>query len=370
MDSLEKARYGIDSYKEWLDAEGLRVVEGLAIDCTSVETALWPRTGASAAVLHLEGRGDFCNMILHELAPGKSTSPQRHLFEEIIFVLEGAGSTRVELPNGDQRTFEWSDGSLFAIPLNATYRHFNGRGNRRALLISTTNLPMMLNLFHNEKFVFTNGFDFDDRIGKKEFFSGEGIMSLVRQGNDTWETNFVPNLQTIELPDFSDRGAGGGCLIFLLADSSMHAHVSEMPAGTYKKAHRHGPGYHVMCVAGSGFSLMWREGDQDFVRIDWKNGVVFPPADLQWHQHFTTSPEPARYFATGFGSLRYPFTLARRREILGEKVAFATSTKEGGDQIEYGDQDPRIHPMWLKEIAMHGIASRMDRFFPKTAKIG
>ena len=174
----------------------------------------------------------------------------------------------------------------------------------------------------------------------------------------------MPDLQSIELPDFSDRGAGGGNLIFLLADSSMHAHVSEMPVGTYKKAHRHGPGYHVMCVGGSGFSLMWREGDKEFERIEWKHGTVFPPADQQWHQHFTTSPSSARYLGIGFGSLRYPFTSERRREILGEKVAFSTSVKDGGDQIEYADQDPRIHPIYLEELARRGLKAKMDRFFP------
>jgi len=39
MNVLQQARYGIDSYMDWLKAEGLRVVEGLAIDCTQVETA-------------------------------------------------------------------------------------------------------------------------------------------------------------------------------------------------------------------------------------------------------------------------------------------------------------------------------------------
>jgi quercetin dioxygenase-like cupin family protein len=365
MTAIEKARYGVDSYKDWLAREGLPVCEGLAIDCMSVETDEWARTGARGAALHLDGRGDFCNMFLHEIPPGKSTSPQRHLFEEVVYVLEGSGSTQLELPSGERRTFEWGARSLFGIPLNARYRHFNGSGTSRARLVSTTNLPMVLNLFHNERFVFTVDFDFDDRLGKKEYFAGEGVMQMVRQGNDTWETNFVADLQKIELPDFSDRGAGGGCLIFLLADSSMHAHVSEMPVGTYKKAHRHGPGYHVMCVAGSGFSLMWHEGEKDFHRIEWQHGVVFPPADQQWHQHFTTSTGSARYFATGFGSLRYPFTQARRDEILGEKVAFATSTKEGGDQIEYRDQDPRIHPIYLEELARRGLQSKMDRYFPQ-----
>jgi uncharacterized RmlC-like cupin family protein len=301
-------------------------------------------------------------MLLYELAPGRSSAAQQHVYEEVIYVVEGRGSTQIELPGGERRTFEWGPSSLFAVPLNARYRHFNGSGAERALLVSTTNLPMMLNLFHNEAFVFDNPFYFGDRIGRKEYFAGEGVLSLVRQGNDTWETNFVPDLQTIELPDFSDRGAGGGCLIFLLADSSMHAHVSEMPAGTYKKAHRHGPGYHVMCVGGEGYSLMWYEGQNDYERIEWKHGVVFPPADQQFHQHFTTSTTPARYLAMGFGSLRYPFTAARRAEILGERVAFSTSTKDGGDQIEYADQDPRIHPMYLDVLRAHGIASQMDRF--------
>ena len=45
--------------------------------------------------------------------------------------------------------------------------------------------------------------------------------------------------------------------MFILADGTMHAHISEMQVGTYKKAHRHGADFHVMCVAGKGYSLLW-----------------------------------------------------------------------------------------------------------------
>ena len=105
MNAFEQARYGIDSYKEWIKAERLPVVEGLAIDCAKVETALWPRIGVRAAALHLDGRGDFCNMLLYELGPRQSTLPQHHLFEEVIYVIEGAGTTQLELPSGERRTF-------------------------------------------------------------------------------------------------------------------------------------------------------------------------------------------------------------------------------------------------------------------------
>jgi hypothetical protein len=34
-----------------------------------------------ASVLHLDGRGDFCNAFVFDIPPGKSTLPQRHLYE-------------------------------------------------------------------------------------------------------------------------------------------------------------------------------------------------------------------------------------------------------------------------------------------------
>ena len=120
---------------------------------------------------------------------------------------------------------------------------------------------------------------------------------------------------------------------------------------------------------GSGFSLAWFEGDKDFMRFDWQHGFVFPPADRQFHQHFTTSGTPARYLATAVGGIRYPFTAANRRTYLGakpgEKGASSTSIKEGGDQIEFEDQDPRIHPLWLEEMRKAGLEPRMPMFAVK-----
>jgi hypothetical protein len=95
---------------------------------------------------------------------------------------------------------------------------------------------------------------------------------------------------------------------------------------------------------------------------------VFPPADQQFHQHFNASQAPARYLATGVGGLRYPLTLQQRRSLLGvkpgEKGAVSLSLKEGGDQIEYEDQDKRIHPIWLEEMRKNGVTPRMGKVFP------
>lgn len=363
------SNYNIDAYLEWVKKEGLKVTEDYGIDLFKVETQLWPRFGVKGAAVHLIGRGDFANMFVLDIPPGGSTTPQRHLYEDVYYCLEGTGSTQIEFPDGTKRSFEWGPRAMFAVPLNAKHRHFNGSGRERALLVTTTDLPLVLNTFHNEKFVFENDFDFMERAGKQGYYSGEGDLITVRPGNHMWETNFVPDLGSIELRAWGDRGAGGTNIMFVLADGTMHAHISEMPVGTYKKGHRHGPGFHVMCVTGHGYSLLWFDKDKDFLRIDWKHGVVFPPADQQFHQHFNTSQAPARYLATGTGGLRYPLTTGVRRSLWGlkpgEKGAVSTSIKEGGDQYEYEDQNPKIHAIWLEEMRKNGVEPKMDKWFPE-----
>ena len=99
--------------------------------------------------------------------------------------------------------------SLFALPLNARYQHFNASGQERARLASTNNFCMMLNLFHNDEFVFNNPYEFPERQGSQKAFSGEGDFIPVRPGRNMWETNFVPDLAAFELKEWKARGAGG-----------------------------------------------------------------------------------------------------------------------------------------------------------------
>jgi mannose-6-phosphate isomerase-like protein (cupin superfamily) len=357
MNAPETPRVAVDVYLEWLKKEGIPVMEDFGVDLLKVPTARWARCEVDAAAVHLKGRGDFLCMFVFDIPASGATAPQRHLYEEVFYVLEGRGSTTIETPDGRRHSFEWGPRSLFAIPLNTRYRLFNASGSQRARLVSTTNLPAVMNMFHDERFVFANDWDFEDRIGSAKYFSGEGDFIPIRPGNHLWETNFVPDLEAIELQPWGDRGAGGSNIMFMLADGTMHAHISEMPVGTYKKAHRHPADFHVMCVTGTGYSLLWYEGQRDWVKVDWKHGTVFAPPDAMFHQHFNTSAVPARYLATAYGSLRYPFTEGKRAALFG---GVSTSVKKGGNQIEYADQDPRVHELFERETAKNGVAVRMQ----------
>ena len=357
---MNETRYLIDPHRDFIESEGIPIIEDFGLDLLTVETEPWARMGRGVrgAYALVRGRGDFLDTYVLELAPGAETEPQRHLYEEVLYVLDGKGSTTVETPAG-RRSFEWGAKSLFALPLNARYQHFNGSGSRPARLVAVTNLPLVLKAFHNLDFVFANDHVFAERFGDERQYAGDGNFLPVRPGRHQWETNFVPDLSTFELREWRARGAGGSNIMFVLADGTMHAHMSEMPVGTYKKGHRHGADFHIFPVTGHGYSLLWYEGDEDFVRVDWRHGSVYAPPDMMFHQHFNTSPEPARYLAVAFGGLRYPFSEDKRKTFMGMDV----SVKDGGRQIEYEDQDHRIHRIYVEELRKHGVEPRMDDVF-------
>src|SRR5216684_6133158 len=172
----------LDPYAAWAANEGVPVIEDFGVDLLKVPTAPWRRFGIDGALVHLKGRGDFVSIFVLELAPGAKSAPQKHLFEEVVYVLSGHGNTTIETSDGRKHSFEWGPKSLFALPLNTRYQHFNSSGRERARLASTNNLALILNLFHNEAFVFDNGYDFPERQGAAKYFSGEGEFIPVRPG--------------------------------------------------------------------------------------------------------------------------------------------------------------------------------------------
>ncbi|HZS64507.1 MAG TPA: hypothetical protein VFA53_08435 [Xanthobacteraceae bacterium] len=364
--SAAQPKFLVDPYLEWTKKEGIPIHEDFGVDLTTAAVAPWPRLGdkCQASFVHLHGRGDWMTIFVLEIPPGGSSAPQQHLYDEIFYVLSGQGSMVVELPDGTKRSFEWGPRAMFAPPLNAKYRIFNASGREPARLACANDLRVMMNILHDEKFFFDNPYEFPEREQPAGYYAGEGEMTSIRPGRHLWETNFVPDLGAFELKAWEARGAGSSNIQFLLSESSIGAHVSEMPVGTYKKGHRHGPGLHVLFIHGSGYSLLWYHGDKDYKRVEWKHGVVFAPPDEMFHQHFDTSARPARYLALGFGSKRYPIVLERRLGSEGRRSD--VSIKDGGAQIEYADQDPRLHAIWLEEIAKTGVKSQMGKYIDES----
>jgi len=354
---MKQAEIGGKSFFDrWLEGEGIPVIKDFFVeDIGKVHLEWWERKGGFGCFLNLIGAGDTNNAYICEIPPGKNLTPQRHMYEEMIFVVSGRGATTIWHEGDKKQTFEWQEGSLFSPPLNAWHQHFNGSGDKPARYLAVTSAPMVMNLYHNYDFVFNNPFVFRDRYNSQEdYFSGKGKHYEGKNHNfigNLWETNFVPDVRGFQLMEYNERGAGSKNIKFELSENTMGAHVSEFPVGSYKKAHRHGPGANVVILRGKGYSLMWPEG-LPMKRFDWHEYSMVVPPDMWFHQHFNAGREPARYLALRWGS---------KKHKMGKAYTGAEDVKKGGNQIEYEDEDPRVREIFEEALAKEGISSRMPK---------
>jgi hypothetical protein len=228
----------------------------------------WDARGIDAVFLDLIGCESLAGMFIGEIAPGGATEPVRQLYDETLYVVSGRGSTTIEI-GGEKASFEWGPGSLFAIPLNCSYRLLNGSGTEPA------------------------GFDF-----KRVRSENEALEAVLYRPDSThqhtavdlYDALFVPDILAVPRSVFKERGEGVSCVYFEQAGSVISSHFAEIPGCRFFYPHRHGPSAFVFTLGGPGYSLMWREDGAKVERFDWPEddiGVIVPP-NMWWHGHFAT----------------------------------------------------------------------------------
>ncbi|MHB8812519.1 MAG: cupin domain-containing protein [Steroidobacteraceae bacterium] len=335
-------------YTDWIRKEGLDIISALYIpNLHTVELKRWERRGGRGVYINHDASRTSNDCYICEIPPGGKLAPQRQLFEEMIYVLDGRGSTTVWNDAGQKISFEWSKGALFAVPLNCWHQHFNGQGREAARYVAVTNGPQVMNVFGDMEFVFNTQYDFKNRFtGDPEYFANKG-----EQKGFLLETNFVADAINLPLITARERGAGGGHIRFNMARGSMNSHISQFPVATYKKAHCHGPGAHVIVLHGEGYTLMWPEGEEP-KRYEWQEGSMIVPPNMWFHQHFNTGTTPGRYLAFKHEGVAI-------RNVQGVPKAWI-SRRLGGDQIDYVDEKPVIRQMFTEALRKSGMTPRME----------
>lgn len=336
-------------YRKFRDQEGIPVHKGLYVDdVNELETGKWERTGQRGAFINLYGTDGVDDLQIHELEPKGRMETQQHLYEEIVYVSQGQGLTAVG--EGDNETiFEWNEHSLFFIPYNTPYRYVN-TSDTPARLISQTYLPQLMTMIKDQDLIFDCEQDVWSKYRSDEYYSSEGGIyegdeeSSRGGGGLVWEANFVPNVNTFDkLGQWQNQA--GGFVFFRMPQTSMFAHIGEFPVGEYKKAHQHGPGANVFMLSGEGYSLMWEEGMNKKIKVDWGPGSIFTPPALWYHHHFNTGADLARSFALHYPSIG----------TLREGGAFDPTKHE----IEYVDEDPDIRALYKSELNKNGLDLQM-----------
>lgn len=337
---------GKSAYERWVEEQGVPTLKTFFLqDLNEVALGPWERKGGRGAIINLEGTGDTDDAYICELTGGWKSSPERHFYEELVYVLEGRGATTIWQEGGPKQTFEWQAGSLFVIPFNAWFQHFNGSGDQVARYIAFTSAPLMMNLINDPEFIFNCPYVFRNRFdGEADYFKGAGS----HYGKQIWDVNFIANIHALSLKESEERGRGNRTTIIEIGCSALIAHMSQFSVGRYKKAHRHAAGAQIIILEGEGYSLLWPEGSAS-KRCEWKPNSVISPPDQWFHQHFNTSERETRYLAIRWNSKKYKVF----KDIVDRSV------KEGGTQIEYEDEDPKIRREFEAELAKRGIQSRM-----------
>ena len=245
-------------YVRWVRGEGLDIISAHYVpDLNTVELKPWERRGGRGVFINHEASRTSNDCYVCEIPAGKELTPQRQLFEEMILVLAGHGSTSVWNDAGQKVTFEWGPGAMFAIPLNTWHQHFNAQGKEPVRFISLTDAPVVINRYRNLDYIFNNNFIFTDRYsgGADEWGKGGRYLPDVKRGR-VWESNFIADLWGFQPKDYKERGGDNRTTLFEFVDNTMSAHLSEFPVGKYKKAHRHGAGAHIVMLTGSGYSFL------------------------------------------------------------------------------------------------------------------
>jgi len=357
------------AYFKWMARQGIPVVDGYGVeDVRDIAMASWARMGGNAAFVNLYGMEGVTGMYVGEIPAGGTLNPERHFYEEVICVLEGQGAAEVWQDGGRKQMFEWGPWSLFAPPLNTWHRLLNG-GRTPVKFLAVTNAPLVMDVVHNEEFVFNCPYNFADRYSAAEGYFNQGHKRYESGMQHIWETNFITDIQSASIDKREVKGAGVSITQFELAGNSLIGHLAQWPAGRYHKAHYHGPRAILMGLQSSGYVLLWSKEigtrpyeagrSADVVEVKWKAGSVYCPPGGWFHQHFNTGAQPARHLALRYGSRIHPlgFKIADKRSEDGVYI----DIKRGGTLIEYADEDPHIRKHYEDEMKQTGVQCEMPQ---------
>lgn len=344
--------YQWSPFHEWLAAQGAPVHRGYYIeDLRTVPLGRWEQRECDAAFLELAGQEGVTSSYVLEIPPGGQTAPFRVAVDEALYVLQGRGLASIR-PAGStwDKTFEWQDHSLFLVPSNHEYVLSNTQGGQPSRLLVVNYLPLAMAISPNPAAMFENP------VVDPLALQGGGLGNIYSEARvakddsygrerDVWISGFFPDMQAWDRlrPD-RGRGAMSRHVMIWFPKSPITAHMSVFPARTYKKAHRHGPGFVIVIPAGEGYSVMWPEG-RERVIVPWHEGSCFVPPMRWWHQHFNVSSDPNRYLA-----------IHPPRPLMGMSERVEDPSR---DQIEYVEEDPWIRQRFEEELAKRNMTSDM-----------
>ena len=362
-------------YERYMEEQEIPIHWGLigVRDVRELALGSWKRMGGNGAFLPLEGTGNVSHVYVVEIPPRGTLNPEKHMYEEMFLVIEGRGSTEVWSDDSgkNQLSFEWQAGSVFSIPLNSWHRLVNGSSSP-ALILVAGNAPPIMYLLDNQEAIFNNASHFADRWAATDYSQKELETDPVNL-RTVYTGAIVPDAVEAEAPYDGQRGVGHCKFAMRMCGNKFGASVAEYPSGCYSKCHAHEAGPLIACLTGKGYSITWPDsagirpwengrGDEVKVQEYVPGGIVSAaPGGARWyHGHFGLAKDKFRVLQIGGGGAGpngYP------NRVFGkpgdEFKSMNLDLKEGGNTIEYCDEDPVIRQMFKEALEREGGAFSM-----------
>ncbi|MEX0806988.1 MAG: cupin domain-containing protein [Candidatus Binatia bacterium] len=350
--------YVTSSYEEFVKMEGVPLYEGSYLeDLSTLPLSDWERGGGNAKAAYTRlGNQETNGLQIVEIPPKGELKAEHHMYDEVMFVLKGRGATTLWQEGEPKHTVEWDEGALLALPLNAWHQEFNASSDEPCRLLFGSNLPQVLNLYHNRDFIFNNPYVFRDRYSNnlQNFFSDKGRRRKAK----VYETNFITDVRKFELDPLPEGGYRTEVMRISMASTILGIHIKSIAEGTYTNAHRHPGGAHVMVITGEGYELLFMPGEEKKrQKVLTKPYSVIGPKDNEFHHHFNTGKGPYVQLAFRGGPARYG--LGRRNQHKQETSFQDEDPHSYSFKISYEKEDPSIREEYYGELEKRGITLRL-----------
>ena len=249
-------------YDLFMELEGIPIFRDIGVSkVQNLPLAHWKRLGGKGSYIQLHGTEGKWGCYLVEVPGAGALNAEKHLYEEVYYVVEGRGTTEVWLDNDSKRhVFEWQQGSLFSIPVNAWHRIVNA-SSAPALLLAGTTAPNLLNLVNNVDVMFNCPYEFRDRFsGADDFYKyKDDIEPDPVRGLAMRRTNFVPDIVNCDLPLDNRRSPGWRRVEPFMTGNTFYLWIGQHENGRYSKAHAHTSAAVLICLKGKGYTYTWPE---------------------------------------------------------------------------------------------------------------
>src|ERR1051325_8801254 len=378
-------------YDRFMEAEGVPVYRGIGVRrVQDLPLAPWRRLGGRGSYIQLYGTEGLWGCYVVEVPAAGALNEERHIYEKVVLVVEGRGSTEVWQEGQTRRhAFEWQAGSLFTIPINARHRLINA-ANAPALLLCGTTAPNVMNLFDNVGFVFNCPTVFSDRFsgGDDYFKPRDDVEPDPVRGLAMRRTNLIPDIVNCELPLDNRRSPGYRRIAPAMGGNRFYLGIGQHETGRYSKAHKHASAAVLVCIKGRGYTYTWpetlgvnpwKDGRSDKVlRQDYEAGGLVPAAPRsgdRMHPRLGGADErrlvsPALRGRQG-GAAHHGVAWAQQPALAQARAARRAADGLWGDRPEQRRQrDPVLAGGSAHPPGIRGAAARRRRSEPHGREIG